>query len=147
MPSKYTLPEDHPYAAGRHCSRCGEFKLATEYAIEGDKRAFKGVAMRSICKHCEAFKEWKGLLVKRYGITFEQYELMLAEQEGKCAVCNSEDVNNSRSHGRLFIDHCHTSGKVRGLLCSRCNHGLGLFQDDIDRLRSAIEYLERNLNV
>ena len=147
MPSKYTLPEDHPYAAGRHCSRCGGFKTADNYVLEGDVRAFKGVAMRSVCRPCDEFRKWKADLVRRYGITFEQYELMLAEQKGKCAVCDSEDANNARTSGRLFVDHCHTSGKVRGLLCSRCNHALGLFQDDIDRLRSAIEYLTRNLNV
>ena len=147
MPSKYTLPEDHPYAAGRHCSRCGDFKTADNYVLEGDVRAFKGVAMRSVCRPCDEFRKWKATLPKRYGITFEQYELMLAEQNGECAVCGTDNAGSSRTSGRLFVDHCHTSGKVRGLLCHNCNQGIGHLQDDIDRLRSAIEYLTRNLNV
>jgi hypothetical protein len=147
MPSKYTLPEDHPYVNGRQCTRCQEFKLASEYNVEGDSRAYKGVAMRSICKPCDAFREWKSLLPKRYGITYEQYTEMLESQAEQCAICGSKCANNARTSGKLFVDHCHTSGAVRGLLCSKCNHGLGLFNDDIDRLRSAINYLERNSHV
>jgi hypothetical protein len=82
--------------------------------------------------------------IRRYGITFEQYEAMLAEQHNRCAICGSEpDPNGRRSAGRLHVDHDHETGRVRGLLCNRCNPGVGYFLHDTDRLRAAIAYLER----
>lgn len=64
----------------------------------------------------------------RYGITIEQYEGMAAKQGGKCAVCGEPPSdNNTRAHwnGKLCIDHCHDTGKVRGLLCNDCNLAVG----------------------
>ena len=137
------LPEDHPHKEGRICSTCGEFKLASEFRLEKDIRWVGGVAMRSKCRPCDEFRKYKSDIKRRYGITWEDYERMLANQDGKCAICNHENANNKRTYGRLFIDHDHETGKVRGLLCSRCNHALGQFDDDIERLRSAIEYLTK----
>ncbi len=74
-----------------------------------------------------------------FGITLEDYERILEEQGGLCVICKGKD--NSK---RLAVDHCHTTGKVRGLLCSRCNQGLGLFDDDEKKLRLAIKYLKDN---
>jgi len=73
------------------------------------------------------------------GITLEQYESILAAQDGLCAICG----NPPNGQGRLHIDHDHETGMARGLLCSNCNPGLGYFKDDPERLRLAIEYLER----
>ena len=98
--------------------------------------------MRSKCKPCNEHIKWKSFIQRTYGITAEDYYDMLVAQNNKCAICESEEVNNSRvSSGKLFIDHCHTSGKVRGLLCSKCNHSIGLLNDDVDLLRKAINYL------
>jgi hypothetical protein len=147
MSSKLSLPENHPHSSGRTCTTCGEFKLATEYTLSRDVRSFGGVSMRSKCKPCNEHRKYKANIKRLYGINYNEY-LELAEKQGcKCAICGSEESNNVRTSGKLFVDHCHTSGKVRGLLCSRCNHALGLFQDDIDRLRSAIDYLKRNPHV
>lgn len=71
-----------------------------------------------------------------YNITVEQHQQMLIEANGKCALCYRED--------KLVIDHCHNTGKVRGLLCSHCNTGLGQFRDDIEALQRSIEYLKQN---
>lgn len=142
--SKLVLPEDHPYIKGRTCTTCGEFKSAENYRLERDVRSFKGVSMRSKCRACNEHRNWKKFIVKSYGITHEEYYQMLDEQNGVCKICGSEDNNNERcSSGKLFIDHCHTTGKVRGLLCSKCNHGLGQFNDDTDRLQKAIDYLNQ----
>ena len=74
-----------------------------------------------------------------YGITTEEWGLMFSEQDGKCAIC-SGDYSTGR---RLAVDHCHTSGAVRGLLCAQCSQGLENFNNDTDRIKQAIEYLGR----
>lgn len=71
-----------------------------------------------------------------FGIGIAEYEQMLHEQNGKCAICGQED-----EHFNLAVDHCHSKGQVRGLLCSQCNRGLGLFKDSPDLLAKAAEYL------
>ena len=84
----------------------------------------------------------KSQRVKKYGITGDDYDRMLAEQNGCCAICGSSNSGDSRG-GRFHVDHCHASGIVRGLLCIDCNHGVGKFRDSESRLQSAIEYLRR----
>jgi hypothetical protein len=77
-------------------------------------------------------------LKRRYGMSLADYDALLAHQGGVCAICGK------KSKRRLVVDHCHSLRKVRGLLCDKCNIGLGMFDDDIDRLRAAIAYLERS---
>jgi hypothetical protein len=145
MKTSPQLREDHPYKNGRNCTDCGVFKLASEFQLENDVKAFGGVTMRAQCRPCREHIKWKTFIVRTYGITAEDYYNMLAAQNNKCAVCESEEVNSSRvSSGKLFIDHCHTTGKVRGLLCSKCNHGIGLLNDDTALLQKAIEYLNQS---
>lgn len=80
---------------------------------------------------------------RAYGITLEEYERMEKEQGGLCAVCRKpEAVTRAGSKLSLAVDHCHNTGKVRGLLCTSCNNGLGRFKDDPELLRAAIAYLE-----
>lgn len=74
-------------------------------------------------------------LMKKYNLTIEQFDELLASQQGLCAVCNLERA--------AVVDHRHCDGKVRGLLCSKCNRALGLFHDNISSLATAIEYLKR----
>lgn len=137
-----TLRDDHPYKDGRECSVCGIFKLASEFQLERDEKARGKVSLRAQCKPCREHIKWKAFIVRAYGITPEQYYQMLDEQEGKCAICKSDSPNSSRiGSGKLFIDHCHDTGNVRGLLCSKCNHAIGLLNDDVDFLQSAIEYI------
>ena len=136
------LHEDHPHRYGRVCSNCGVFKLADEFQKERDVRAKGGVAMRSQCRPCREHIKWKAFIVRTYGITAEEYYDMLEAQDNKCAICESSEVNNERiTSNKLFIDHCHETGKVRGLLCSKCNHALGLLNDDVNLLQKAINYL------
>ncbi|TXG80329.1 MAG: hypothetical protein E6R13_08355 [Spirochaetes bacterium] len=78
------------------------------------------------------------LLIK-YGITIEEYRKRLDDQDYKCKICEQPLGE------RLCVDHCHTSGKVRGLLCHKCNQGLSLFKDSVQALKNAITYLENGL--
>lgn len=78
----------------------------------------------------------------RYGITVEDYDRMLVVQGGKCALCFAEPVDEPGK--RLHVDHCHDTGKVRGLLCVACNTGMGKLRDNVEVLKRAIEYLEKN---
>lgn len=72
-------------------------------------------------------------LRSKYGLTVEQYERMVDQQGGRCAIC--------RRAGRLHVDHNHNTGEVRGLLCMNCNTGIGHLGDDVEVLGRAIGYL------
>jgi hypothetical protein len=91
----------------------------------------------------------KWWLADKYGITLEQFERLLSKQQGKCAICEEDitgvdtflrrgiEVQRLKAH----VDHDHSSGVVRGLLCNDCNRGLGCFKDSTGRLRNAVRYL------
>lgn len=82
-------------------------------------------------------------LMASFGITVEQYNEMLARQDGVCAICREPETMIRK--GRLLplhVDHDHDTGAVRGLLCGRCNTGIGMFADDPDRLVAATTYLK-----
>ena len=73
---------------------------------------------------------------RKYGITYEDFLEMRDKQGGVCAICGGD---NGDKH--LAIDHCHTTGKIRGLLCNNCNTAIGMLQDDPTLLNKAVEYL------
>ena len=81
---------------------------------------------------------WKTKLKLNFGITPEIYKEMYESQAGLCKICENEI---EFIHKNTHVDHCHTTGKVRGLLCHHCNLGLGHFKDNIKSLSSAINYL------
>lgn len=72
--------------------------------------------------------------LKKYGLTPEDFDNMLRDQNDRCKICREEDI-------MFHVDHDHKTGKVRGLLCSNCNTGLGLFRDNVAYLENAINYL------
>ena len=104
-------------------------------------------------KCCRATANWRTKnpeyesgrkLKERYDITPEQYTELQIIQGDCCAICgNEETARHDRSNEiqKLAVDHSHSTGKVRGLLCQDCNRGLGKFHDDVNRLGKAIEYL------
>ena len=85
-------------------------------------------------------------LKKMYGIDYETYKQMLVDQNYTCAICNKieTDVDSLGLPRHMPVDHCHTTGKVRGVLCGPCNRALGSFKDDVDILKKAIMYLEKS---
>ena len=114
----------------RKCARCGLQRQLKFYTTPRGR----------VCVTCQK-KRRRGAsrdvrLVETYGITQADYETMLAAQGGGCAICKGKRTGN------LDVDHCHKTGLVRGLLCRRCNRRLlPAAQDRVDRLESAIQYL------
>jgi hypothetical protein len=93
----------------------------------------------------EIFRAYE--LKRRRGIAASEYDRMMAEQDGKCAICGKPETAIHHRTGEpraLAVDHCHTSGKVRGLLCTGCNAVLGYAKDSIPTLEAAIRYLKRH---
>jgi hypothetical protein len=123
------------------CSRCGQAKALDQF----HKNRGKASGYDSRCKACKYTSEEREShnqrtrdhkFLVRYGITRTERDRMAADQDGKCAICGDVEL--------LHVDHCHASGKVRGLICFRCNTLLGNAKDDPDILRAAIAYLEVN---
>lgn len=81
-------------------------------------------------------------LFHMYGITLTQYNILFNKQEGKCAICKKHQLEFEL---KLAVDHCHKTGKVRGLLCTACNQAIGKFEEKIENFNSAIKYLENSL--
>jgi hypothetical protein len=86
----------------------------------------------------KAIADRKSHLKRKYGITLEQYDAMLAAQGGVCAICSEKPGDLT-----LHVDHDHTTGAVRSLLCIRCNNALGLFQESQFLFQAAADYLGR----
>lgn len=126
-PSKY--PQG--YFNGKKCRECG-----TVYNPKAPSHLYCSDA-------CADIGHQRNWLRRNYELTLEEYQVMFDKQNGRCAICSSEGFQISRNQRQLVvIDHCHSSGKVRGLLCHNCNRALGLFKDKIENLRNAIQYLE-----
>ncbi len=89
-------------------------------------------------------RAWAAAIKHFYGLTPEKFQEMSDAQGGACAICQEPETSHSPNGyvRRLSIDHCHKTGKVRGLLCAKCNSGLGSFRDIPDLMRVAIDYLE-----
>lgn len=104
---------------------------------------------RQYKKEYRATQEFKDarrnqLLLKNFGITLERYKEMLAEQNGVCAIClEPERFALKGNLHSLAVDHCHVTGKIRGLLCKCCNQAIGQLRDNVENLKRAIEYLSR----
>lgn len=89
-------------------------------------------------------KNRKAFIKKKFGIEYSEYEKLSEEQNNLCAICNNTE--NSSRNKYLAVDHDHLTGKIRGLLCTNCNRGIGLLKDSIPVLQKAIEYLNKERN-
>lgn len=97
---------------------------------------------RNQTEHRKA-QQYRNNLERKYGIKFEEYAYKLRIQDGRCAICGkSNEQFDGKRRRNLHLDHAHGSGKIRGLLCTHCNFGIGHFFEDPVLLRKAIEYLE-----
>lgn len=116
-------------------------RAITERAPGEDERTYYNRAQkvyRSL--RSESFKGYE--LKKHYGMSREEYEALARKQGHKCLICGQPEGTTIRGKKiSLAVDHCHTKGHVRGLLCIHCNRGLGLFRDSPELLERAAEYL------
>jgi hypothetical protein len=87
-------------------------------------------------------KRRDAVLKNKYGITFDQYRVLLGAQGNACKICGSFSPGASKKY--FSVDHDHKNGKIRGILCHGCNAGLGMFKEDTESLRRAAVYLEAN---
>lgn len=128
---KYSRTEDGRAVKSRAYKkwRDANLELARELSRESNKVAR--------AEDPERFRDYDRK--RHYGLEYGKYAVMLAAQGGGCAICASPEPGGN---GVFHVDHCHVSKKVRGLLCSNCNTGLGKFKDDRQRLLAAARYLE-----
>lgn len=135
----------------RVCTTCNILKDEIDFY----KRSDRPSGFTSSCKMCrkdEAKRKWTPRkqssykLKVNYGLTLDEYNSMLEDQDGVCAICNTVETAKSNAGyiKNLAVDHCHKTGKVRGLLCQDCNIGIGKLKDDINLLKKAEEYLRRD---
>lgn len=139
------------------CSKCNINKAYDAFYKQTssvDGRAY-------YCKKCdnERRKEWRTKnkvrnhetqrntnLLKRYGITLDQYEKLFSDQGSMCGICGTKENYSGhlgpRKDWSFSVDHCHKTGVIRGLLCNDCNRALGLFKDDKRLLQAAILWLD-----
>tara|TARA_R110000868_G_scaffold25579_1_gene99680 strand:- start:32 stop:442 length:411 start_codon:yes stop_codon:yes gene_type:complete len=133
----------------KKCSNCKETKQLNNF--NNSKLGKFGV--HHYCKVCHSeYRKQKYIYNKskskyaqikfKYNITELELNKMFIAQDKKCMICKKQYSSASRQGG-LYIDHCHRTGKVRALLCSNCNTGLGMFKDNINILESSIAYLKQ----
>lgn len=146
MPRKRPANQALLYEQGlKHCASCDRTLQVT--AFNADRSTNRGLAAycrecnkrkskRRYAEHTERHKELH--LKNEFGISFADYNRLLEEQSGGCAICGKTPAEEGR---RLSVDHSHDSGLVRGLLCSKHNFGIGQFDDDPVLLAKAIDYL------
>lgn len=132
------------------CPKCETPKELEEFNFKNKERTHR----LSWCKACsrkrvgEYQKTPAGKARRRarslrdlYNLSVDGYNLLLAAQGGKCAICPAEQAGRGRP---FYVDHDHKTGVVRGLLCNSCNRALGLFRDSLEILCSATRYMEKH---
>ena len=123
------------------CKLCDETHVLETRSVKNGSRSRSCKQYRS--PNWSGLDRWDAIIRRTYGITLEQYNQMLEDQGGVCAICGKHDEVEGR---RMAIDHNHDTGEVRGLLCGTCNRGLGNFQDNIEMLEKAKNYLVKYSN-
>jgi len=137
---------DKTYTSGTPCKLCGSYEkyvssmgcVPCNIARNRPKLDVLIAARKAPAYNPE--KRRRNLLRHGYNISVPQYEALLAEQHGCCAICGTDACATGR---HFAVDHDHTTGRIRGLLCVNCNQGIGKFKEQTDIMKRAIEYLTR----
>lgn len=134
----------------KKCIKCFLEKSLSSFTKDSNQKD----GLHYYCKSCKKSlekiyrtpeKNRKYNLKRSFGLNPEQYNEMLRDQKGVCAICkNPETTVRQNKVQSLSIDHDHLTGKIRGLLCNNCNRALGKFGDNINILKNAVRYLERH---
>jgi hypothetical protein len=116
-----------------------------EYDRRPERRAKQLENQRRQSLRPERRAAWAEQNLRKYNMTVAELQEMIEQQGNRCAICGDPPTpGTGPATKRLHIDHCHTSGTNRALLCLNCNNGLGRFKDDPSRLRAAADYLEEH---
>ena len=128
------------------CKQCSESKSLSDFQKDVSKKD----GVRPECKSCTSVNRKKNYnfevrrkheLNRKYENGYNNYTILFEKQHGNCAICQSPENGRYKS---LSVDHCHKTGKIRGLLCNNCNRAIGLLQDSPEIVESALEYLEKH---
>lgn len=127
---------------GYLCKPCCKEYLGNRYRANPEH--FKKIQLKYLKNNPQ--KRKSSILKHQFGITIEQYDMMIKMQNGLCAIC--EELETAKHQNgivkQLSVDHNHKSGKIRGLLCHRCNLSIGLLKEDRKIFINALKYLEKN---
>jgi hypothetical protein len=131
--------EDATQRYRRDCKECSKLRVSSWNSKNKEKRRIT----ERRWYHLDANRSKNATLKAQHSFTIKEYNLLFEKQKNKCAICGTSHSGSRRS--KFFcVDHCHKTGKIRGLLCQNCNRGLGMYNDDIVRLTAAIEYLKKH---
>jgi hypothetical protein len=117
------------------CFKCDEVKDKTEENFNLSEKSKFG--FRRLCKECNKISQRKNHLVRNYKLTVEEYDKMVESQNSKCLICENQT--------KLFVDHDHSTGLVRGLLCDTCNRGIGYLKENKNNFLNSIKYLNPDI--
>jgi hypothetical protein len=138
----------------KKCSNCKEVLPVSNFVRRKfDSGSWGYTSWCKPCRNNKSKEEWKDgsirdyVYKRKFGISLSDYEKILKSQDGKCAICQTQKpTGHGAKYGRFSVDHDHSTGEVRGLLCSNCNIGLGAFRDNVDVIKNAIFYIDRHNN-
>jgi hypothetical protein len=165
-PRQYAIENNQSTYNGKPCKKCGNTLRYTSMtgcvSCTRENSSFRnktGIQKEYIQKNREKINSYnrkayhsltseekkkrnRAQQVSLYGLTLEQYDAMIIKQKGVCAICGCPETNPKKTN--MCIDHDHNTGKVRSLLCDRCNRGIGAFSDNIELLEKSILYLKNH---
>jgi len=123
----------------KECIRCGDTKGTGSFRQYTKRdRAKPRTYLQTVCRECEREYARRRSFERRRGITLEERDELLAEQDGRCAACGTDNPGTKLG---FMVDHDHDTGRIRGILCHHCNAALGHAKDDTQRLAGMILYL------
>lgn len=129
-----------------YCTSCDRQKRKDYYNKNKEKHAVVQKAWYDNNREKVRASQSNWHYLSNYGITKESFLSLAQEQDNKCKICSKKLTFDKKCHSSAVLDHCHSTGNIRGVLCNSCNTALGKFKDNITILEKAITYLKENQN-
>lgn len=135
--ARYDSTRDQRLAVAKKYRKDHKNEIAAKDRVRKCSESVREAARKRYAANPEKYKLYQ--VSRSYGLTPEQYREMFAVQDDRCKICKRHQSEFPKA---FAVDHCHRTGKIRGLLCNSCNAGLGWFRDNVVALRAAAEYVE-----
>jgi len=133
---------DKLYAKKRRERYPNDHRIANKKCYDKNKKKYHETGKKWKKKNPDKVRIYeKKCELRRYGITLDEYTKLAARQGNVCGICSSQQI---KRYKYLTVDHCHKTGKIRGLLCATCNLALGLLGDSLKDIHNILQYLEKN---